>query len=161
MLINYPTLLHTKCRIQFPSPWTWAVLRICFLWREYGGIEDCDFWDCSRHRGLLLGLSQITNALSHEDTQAALQRSPCGMELSLLVKNQQGTRLSTLSMAMWMSYFEANPSATRWLLLSPATWLQSHERLWGRITQLSNSQLPGSEKLWNNICSEILKICLV
>ena len=55
---------------------------------------------CNRHCGLLLALSWITSSLSHKDTQATLQRSPHGEELSLPANNQQGTRLSILLTAV-------------------------------------------------------------
>lgn len=160
MLIKYLILLHAKGKIKFPSPWPWASLGFVSYEESMVEVKTCDFWDCSRHCGLLLVLSQITNALSHEDTEQPYGEVHVARSRGL-DKNQQRTRLSMLPMAMWMSHFEANPSAIRWLQLSPANWLQPHERLWGRITQLSNFQIPGSEKLWNKTCSEILKINLV
>ena len=42
------------------------------------------------------------------------------------------------------------PSSFQMMAAQPTSWLQIHEESWVRILELSHSQIPKPQKLWNN-----------
>lgn len=93
----------------------------------------------------------------YEDTLKKLCGGTRGKELRPPANNQQGTEASWQQPCEWAILEDPSASvkpSDRWQQLQLTSWLQPHERLRVRTTQLSCSQIPGllMETMWDDKC---------